>query len=77
MTSTPGSKHSGRAVATDFRDHSGIQPHMLELSMNGAPWHPLYLKAELRAKIWNSWTCKFNANNCIYYLSSKQSITAV
>jgi hypothetical protein len=52
----PGSKalrERGPAVAKHLRDHAKIQPHVLKLSMNGTPWHPLYLKDELQASIWN------------------------
>jgi hypothetical protein len=51
----PGSRalrERGPTVAKHFRDNAGIQPHVLKLSVNGTPWHPLYLKDELRASIW-------------------------
>jgi hypothetical protein len=52
----PGSKAlraRGPAVAMHLRDHAGIKCHMLKLTKNGTPWHPLYLKDELKASIWN------------------------
>jgi hypothetical protein len=46
-------KARGPILARLLRDDAGVQCHMLELTKNGSPWHPLYLKDDLQASIWN------------------------
>jgi hypothetical protein len=42
----------GPAVARLLRDQCGVCPHVLRLSKNGTPYHPLYLPETLQPVVW-------------------------
>jgi len=42
----------GLAVAEMLMDRAGIQPHVLKLSKDGTPSHPLYLLGSLKPVVW-------------------------
>ncbi|WP_263353334.1 DUF1643 domain-containing protein [Acidicapsa acidisoli] len=42
----------GPALAKLLIERAGVTPHTLRLSMEGTPWHPLYLKETLKPVVW-------------------------
>jgi hypothetical protein len=48
----PALRPRGLALARLMIERAGITPHILRLSKNGTPWHPLYLPESLKPIPW-------------------------
>jgi hypothetical protein len=48
----PSLRARGPALAKLLMEKAGVRPHTLRLSIDGTPWHPLYLKETLKPVVW-------------------------